>query len=148
MTSAADQATPGPQETKAIIDPFLACQPDMRRLKLKIKGVINKKLGSGDNAHPLLKSSSREFFERSEKVCFRVSFLTHAHTLSFFFFKIGKSTFQDIKERLDNQKRELLPKGQGWPGPDRVVRCGAHVGSKKTEMRQYIGRQQRSGMGR
>ena len=39
----------------------------MRRLKQKIKGVIDKKLGSGDNAHPLLKSSSREFFERSEK---------------------------------------------------------------------------------
>jgi len=67
MTSAADQATPGPPTTKAISDPFLACQPDMRRLKLKIKGVINKKLGSGENAHPLLKSSSREFFERSEK---------------------------------------------------------------------------------
>lgn len=39
----------------------------MRRLKKKIKLVIDKKLGSGDKAHPLLKSSSREFFERSEK---------------------------------------------------------------------------------
>jgi hypothetical protein len=49
------------------VDPFLSAQPDMRRLKQKIKVVIDKKLGSGENAHPLLKSSSREFFERSEK---------------------------------------------------------------------------------
>jgi len=66
-TAATDQTT---------VNPFLACQSDMRRLKLKIKGVINKKLGSGDNAHPLLKSSSREFFERSEKV-----FSNSTHTL-------------------------------------------------------------------
>jgi len=36
-------------------------------LKAKIKGVIERKLGSGDSTHPLLKSSSKDFFERKEK---------------------------------------------------------------------------------
>lgn len=49
------------------VDPFQSVLPDMRRLKRKIKSVIDKKLGSGDDAHPALKSSSREFFERNEK---------------------------------------------------------------------------------
>jgi geranylgeranyl pyrophosphate synthase len=48
-------------------DPFQLARPSMRRLKQKIKIVIDNKLGSGDKAHPLLKSSSRNFFERSEK---------------------------------------------------------------------------------
>jgi len=37
--------------------PLIWPQPDMRRLKQKIKGVLERKLGSGDQAHPLLKSS-------------------------------------------------------------------------------------------
>ena len=39
----------------------------MKRLKAKIKGVIERKLGSGDSTHPLLKRSSKDFFERKEK---------------------------------------------------------------------------------
>ena len=54
-------------EAGLAVDPFALTRQDMRRLKQKIKVVIDKKLGSGDKAHPLLKSSSREFFERSEK---------------------------------------------------------------------------------
>mmetsp|Transcript_47323 Transcript_47323/g.115236 ORF Transcript_47323/g.115236 Transcript_47323/m.115236 type:complete len:510 (-) Transcript_47323:146-1675(-) len=49
------------------VDPMSMAQPDMRRLKRKIKGVIERNLGSGGETHPLLKSSSKDFFERSEK---------------------------------------------------------------------------------
>ena len=63
-TATAGTSKPASWET---VDPFLGVQPDMRRLKQKIKAVIERKLGSGDKTHPLLKSSSREFFERSEK---------------------------------------------------------------------------------
>ena len=48
-------------------DPILFTQSDMRLLKKRIKGVIERNLGSGDSTHPLLKSSSKDFFERSEK---------------------------------------------------------------------------------
>jgi len=48
-------------------DPIQLAQADMKRLKTKIKGVIERKLGSGDSTHPMLKSSSKEFFERKEK---------------------------------------------------------------------------------
>jgi len=64
-TAATAEVTASSQDNT--VDPFLSAQPDMRRLKQKIKVVIDKKLGSGENAHPLLQSSSREFFERSEK---------------------------------------------------------------------------------
>jgi len=39
----------------------------MKRLKAKIKGVIERKLGSGESTHPMLKTSSKDFFERPEK---------------------------------------------------------------------------------
>ena len=48
-------------------DPVQLTQSDMRLLKKRIKGVIERNLGSGDSTHPLLKSSSKDFFERSEK---------------------------------------------------------------------------------
>jgi len=48
-------------------DPLELVQGDMRRLKRKIKAVIDRNLGSGGETHPLLKSSSKDFFERSEK---------------------------------------------------------------------------------
>ena len=48
-------------------DPIQYTQSDMRLLKKRIKGVIERNLGSGDSTHPLLKSSSKDFFERSEK---------------------------------------------------------------------------------
>ncbi len=48
-------------------DPIQFTQSDMRLLKKRIKGVIERNLGSGDSTHPLLKSSSKDFFERAEK---------------------------------------------------------------------------------
>jgi len=48
-------------------DPMLVVQEDMKLLKKKIRGVIERNLGSGEDAHPALKSSSKEFFERPEK---------------------------------------------------------------------------------
>jgi len=66
-TATATAQSEGAARGSEIVDPFVSTQPDMRRLKQKIKGVLERKLGSGDQAHPLLKSSSREFFERSEK---------------------------------------------------------------------------------
>lgn len=43
-------------------DPIQFTQSDMRLLKKRIKGVIERNLGSGDSTHPLLKSSSKDFF--------------------------------------------------------------------------------------
>ena len=48
-------------------DPISATRDDMRLLKKRIKSVIERNLGSGDSTHPLLKSSSKDFFERPEK---------------------------------------------------------------------------------
>jgi hypothetical protein len=48
-------------------DPVEMTQADMRLLKKRIKKVIERNLGSGDSTHPLLKSSSKDFFERPEK---------------------------------------------------------------------------------